>query len=525
MLKHLRLNDKSVRECAPEADRDYQVFDTEVRGFSIRILRSGSRTFALDYRFAGRQRRMAIGRWPEWTVTAARERAKDMRREIDEGRDPLGERSQLREAPRFSDMIDRYLAEHVPHLAKTNASDQKSMLTKLVAPHWATKLVTEITPHDVAKLLNIIAKGRARPSKEKPNNRAHKLQGAKPTPIRANRVGEVLRKMFTLAIGWGWRTDNPASAFKKRIENERERFLSQEEIGKLAAALDAADDQRAAGISCSISRVLRSELGPNCSRRSLAISSRRCRIMSSDAEITARDCVNSRSAAMARASAAARAARKTAISEGVSDMAETYHRQEKYTNKTKGKRTSTCRDWPLRPAWIAPIYPFQKIAELRRRDLHRSPDLADRPDELPRLKPLQIKRHAHAIVPKHLDQITFAAPEAKHLAAMWVAPETLLNLQREAVHSAPQVGWATRDPDLGRWRKRDHARSRTCTRRISAIGSRVAPTANLRPLARGISTRSLMLAAGLSGGCRAAEFAASEATCTAMNCGRPSATR
>ena len=100
MLKRLRLNDKSVRECQPEAACDYQVFDTEVRGFSIRIPRSGSRTFALDYRFAGRQRRMAIGRWPEWTVTAARERAKDMRREIDEGSDPLGERGQLREAPR-----------------------------------------------------------------------------------------------------------------------------------------------------------------------------------------------------------------------------------------------------------------------------------------------------------------------------------------------------------------------------------------------------------------------------------------
>jgi integrase len=248
MVKRLRLNDKSVRECEPEVGRDYQVFDTEVRGFSIRILRSGNRFFYLDYRFAGAQRRMAIGRWPEWTVTAARERARELRRVIDEGGDPLGARDDLREAPRFSDMIDRYLAEHVPHLAKTNASDQRSMLTKLVAPHWGKKLVTEITPHDVAKLLNIIAKGRARPSKEKPNNRARKLQGPKPTPIRANRVGEVLRKMFTLAISWGWRTDNPASGFKKRIENERERFLSQEEIGRLAEVLDAANDQRGAGI-------------------------------------------------------------------------------------------------------------------------------------------------------------------------------------------------------------------------------------------------------------------------------------
>jgi len=71
------------------------------------------------------------------------------------------------------------------------------MLAKMVAPDWGNKLVTEITPYDVEKLLNKVAVGRARPSKAKPNNRARKLQGPKPTPVRANRTGEVLRKMFT----------------------------------------------------------------------------------------------------------------------------------------------------------------------------------------------------------------------------------------------------------------------------------------------------------------------------------------
>jgi plasmid stabilization system protein ParE len=32
---------------------------------------------------------MTIGRWPEWNTTAARERAKELRRDIDEGIDPL----------------------------------------------------------------------------------------------------------------------------------------------------------------------------------------------------------------------------------------------------------------------------------------------------------------------------------------------------------------------------------------------------------------------------------------------------
>ena len=66
---------------------------------------------------------------------------------------------------------------------------------------------------------------------------------------RQRRMGEVLRKMFTLAVGWGWREDNPASAFRRRIKNEPERFLTPGEIGRLAKALDAAKDQRAAGPS------------------------------------------------------------------------------------------------------------------------------------------------------------------------------------------------------------------------------------------------------------------------------------
>lgn len=247
MVNRLKLNEKTVRD-AENLGRDYQIFDTDVRGFSITIYPSGNRAFTLDYRIAGRQRRMTIGRWPEWNTTAARERAKELRRDIDEGIDPLNLRETSREAPRVNDMITRYLAEHTPHLAARNAADQHTIMHKLVAPDWGKKLVTEITKADVEKLLTKIAAGRARPSKAKPNNRARKLQGPKPTPVRANRVGEALRKMFTLAIGWGMRADNPASGFRRRIENERERFLTPEEIGRLAKALDAAKDQRAAGI-------------------------------------------------------------------------------------------------------------------------------------------------------------------------------------------------------------------------------------------------------------------------------------
>jgi len=45
------------------------------------------------------------------------------------------------------------------------------------------------------------------------------------TRIHANRVGEALRKMFTLAVEWEWRADNPAQGFHRRLEHARERSL------------------------------------------------------------------------------------------------------------------------------------------------------------------------------------------------------------------------------------------------------------------------------------------------------------
>jgi len=181
-------------------------------------------------------------------VTSVREGVKDLRRMIDEGQDPLAAKEELREAPHITDMIDRYIREHLPKLAPVNAGDQTSMLRQMLEPAWGDRLVTDITKSDVAKFLDFVAEGRPRPCKQKPNNRARKLQGHKPTPVRANRVGEVLRKMFTLAVEWEWRADNPAQGFHRRLEHARERFLSPEELVRLAAALDKAADQRGASI-------------------------------------------------------------------------------------------------------------------------------------------------------------------------------------------------------------------------------------------------------------------------------------
>jgi len=83
-------------------------------------------------------------------------------------------------------------------------------------------------------------------------NHAHRSvtrgPGHAPQFVKINRMGEVLRKIFTLAMEWEWRADNPAQGVHRRIEQARERFFGPEELTRIAAVPDNAEEQRDAAI-------------------------------------------------------------------------------------------------------------------------------------------------------------------------------------------------------------------------------------------------------------------------------------
>jgi Arm DNA-binding domain len=67
-----------VKLTAPEHGNRIE-WDAEIPGFGVRITSAGVVAFVLDYRISGRKRRYTIGRFPELTATAARERALQLR--------------------------------------------------------------------------------------------------------------------------------------------------------------------------------------------------------------------------------------------------------------------------------------------------------------------------------------------------------------------------------------------------------------------------------------------------------------
>lgn len=243
------LTERYAKKAVAEGGKKTVIFDDEVAGFGLYLYPSGRKSFVLLYRIAGRQRWLTIGNYPEWSVTAAREEAKRQKREIDRGIDPLGERQEARAAATVRELIDRYCQEHLPKLAPAHAADQRSMLANYVSPAWGARKVADIQPIEVDRLLAKVAEGRARPHKEAPKIKRRKpLAAPRPTPIRANRVGEVLRKMFNCAVAWKMREDNPAATFAKRMENARERFLTLDEIDRLSGLMEGHENQRGVAI-------------------------------------------------------------------------------------------------------------------------------------------------------------------------------------------------------------------------------------------------------------------------------------
>jgi integrase len=214
-----RLTEIKVRKELTPARGQTLLWDTEVKGFALRVTPGGAKSFLLDYRVGGRQRRITIGSFPDWSVQAARNAAKKLKQDVDAGRDPMGQRHDDRQAPTLWDVWERYQAEHLPRKAVRAQADERSMWTKIILPRLGKSKIASLDADHIDELHRDITNVRG-------------------TPVRANRVVEVLRRAFNLAIRWKWLTDNPASGVRKNTEEKRNRFLNRAEIGALAQALN-----------------------------------------------------------------------------------------------------------------------------------------------------------------------------------------------------------------------------------------------------------------------------------------------
>lgn len=220
-----KITEQLVKSLPPPTSGNQITYDTDLKGFGIRVTASGAKAFILNYRIHGRERRVTIGSYPEWTAAAARKETEALKRRIDQGYDPMAKRREERLAPTVADLCRVYEERHLIRKRPSSQRNDRSMIRNIIIPRLGREKASSIRYSDIEAL--------------------HRELSVK-APYRANRVIALLSKMFSLALKWELVEDNPAARIERNSEHMRTRYLTADELDRLLSALASHADQSVA---------------------------------------------------------------------------------------------------------------------------------------------------------------------------------------------------------------------------------------------------------------------------------------
>ena len=220
-----RLSKRAIDAADPANDR-YVLWDTELKGFGLRVTPNGVKTFIVRYRAGGGRsgtlRQVTLGRYGALTPDQARRLALQTLGAVSSGSDPARELAAKRAAYTLAEVCRAFLEHHVEAKRKTStAVNYRGILDRLVLPELGGKKAVEITPADIARLHSKL----------------------KAIPYQANRALAVIGSVYGFAGKTGLvpRGTNPAAGLDKYRERSRERFLTSDELGRLGETIREAE--------------------------------------------------------------------------------------------------------------------------------------------------------------------------------------------------------------------------------------------------------------------------------------------
>lgn len=241
---------KRVVDAAEKKDKRYYLWDSELSGFGLRVETSGAKTFIVRYRAEGggrsaAQRFVTVGRYGPLTPEQARRQAKIILGGVAKGEDPADERRAKRREMKISGLIDLYEEEGcVIQRGKRQGQPMKPLTKQLtlarlrnhVVPLLGHKRVTEVNAGDVERFVRDVTAGKtSRDEKVGPRKRII-VRGGEGA---ARKVVRDLSAVFSFAIRSEIMERNPCeTAAVRKTDNQRERFLTLDEVTRLGAALD-----------------------------------------------------------------------------------------------------------------------------------------------------------------------------------------------------------------------------------------------------------------------------------------------
>ena len=214
----MKLTNKNVEQLSIEKS-GYIVWDSEVKGFGVRVNLNSKKTFILKFRVgqgrAAKVRKPVIGTFGVMKVEEARKIARKWLLEASEGNDP-------KEVDKTNMMLKDFCEVYIQQYAKikkkqSSVEEDKRLMRLHILPSFGKVCIKDITRAMITKH----------------HQTMHK------TPHGANRVLSLLSKMMNLAEKWEYRllNSNPCRHIERYKEEGREVYLSMQQIEKIGRAI------------------------------------------------------------------------------------------------------------------------------------------------------------------------------------------------------------------------------------------------------------------------------------------------
>lgn len=159
------LTTKAV-EAARPTEKRREIPDPALSGLYLIVQPSGAKSWALRYRYAGKPKKLTLGRWPIMGVAEARIAASEAVETVELGDDPGAAKraskaarieAQLSERDHFRSLFEVYKRRRLSQLKA--GSTVVLVLEKHVLPQWGARKVQDIVRRDVIELLDSIVDG------------------------------------------------------------------------------------------------------------------------------------------------------------------------------------------------------------------------------------------------------------------------------------------------------------------------------------------------------------------------------
>src|SRR5208282_3437319 len=205
-------------------DKPFEIYDTELKGFTLRIQPSGSMSYVVRYRLRdGKQTRLVIGKTGVYSPMQARDEARELLLAVSKGGDPIASK---RLARAYS--LKGFIEGDYGQWLKAHQKDGQTTIDRLenCFKEFYGRRLNEITPWIVEKWKTTRSKA-----------------GIKPSTV--NRDIANLKSLLSKAVEWGLLLTHPLSTLKpaKVDHNRIVRYLSDDEEARLRAAAQSREDK------------------------------------------------------------------------------------------------------------------------------------------------------------------------------------------------------------------------------------------------------------------------------------------